>query len=104
MVVFDLMHFSATGDVYCLACHVVCTVRGKEECKGNNILYPVSCPTFIPETNLDSSAITSTDTGREAILFLVFLLIVVIAFLSKSISLIFKESITIGRRFESSRT
>jgi len=53
-----------------------------------------SWPTSRLQTYFESSAITSTETGRDPILFLVFLLVVAMPFFSKSISLIFNESIS----------
>jgi len=57
----------------------------------NLVLNNFSWPTPKPQTYFESSAIISADTGREAMLFLVFLLVVEIEFFSKSISLIFNE-------------
>jgi len=57
-----------------------------------------SCPISNSETYLESSAITEADTGREPILFLVFLLEVVIELFSKSISLILNDSMSLRLR------
>jgi len=48
--------------------------------------------------NFESSFITEADTGREPILFLVFLLEVVIELFSKSISLILNDSMSLRLR------
>ena len=60
----------------------------------NTVLNDFSWPTSKLQTYFDISAINSADIGRELIHFLLFLLLVQIQFFSKSISLIFKDSIS----------